>query len=198
MPDFELEKEARSKGYLLVCGVDEAGRGPLAGPVCAAAVILDENLPVDGINDSKKLSEKKREALYDVIIKNAVAYGIAFASVEEIEEHNILNATYLAMNRAIEMLSVRADFALIDGNRVPTGIPIECQTVVKGDAKSMSIAAASILAKVTRDRLLLEYDQKYPEYGFAKHKGYGTAEHMDAIRKHGITEVHRPSFLKKL
>ncbi len=198
MPNFDLENEAKSNGYTFVCGVDEAGRGPLAGPVCAAAVILDENCQIEGINDSKKLSEKKREALFEVITEKAIAYGIAFSSVEEIEEYNILNATYLAMNRAIESLSVKADFALIDGNRVPKEIKIDCQTVVKGDAKSSSIAAASILAKVTRDRLLLEYDQKYPQYGFAKHKGYGTAEHMAAIREHGISEVHRPSFLKKL
>ena len=198
MPNFDLENEAKSNGYTFVCGVDEAGRGPLAGPVCAAAVILDENCQIEGINDSKKLSEKKSEALFEVITEKAIAYGIAFSSVEEIEEYNILNATYLAMNRAIESLSVKADFALIDGNRVPKEIKIDCQTVVKGDAKSSSIAAASILAKVTRDRLLLEYDQKYPQYGFAKHKGYGTAEHMAAIREHGISEVHRPSFLKKL
>ena len=198
MPDFELEAAAKSRGYNAVCGVDEAGRGPLAGPVCAAAVILDPDTEIFGINDSKKLSEKKREALFDVIIEKAVAYGIAFATVEEIEEHNILNATYLAMNRAIEQLENKADFALIDGNRVPAGITIDCQTVVKGDAKSMSVAAASILAKVTRDRLLLEYDEKFPQYNFAKHKGYGTAEHMDAIRKFGPCEVHRPSFLKKL
>ena len=198
MPDFEHELIAQKNGYAAVCGVDEAGRGPLAGPVCAAAVILNPNCPIDGINDSKKLSEKKREALYDVIINQAVAYGIAFATVEEIEEHNILNATYLAMNRAIEKLNVKADFALVDGNRVPKDIKVDCQTVVKGDAKSMSIAAASILAKVTRDRLLLEYHEEYPQYNFAKHKGYGTAEHMDAIRKYGISKVHRPSFLKKL
>lgn len=198
MPDFEIEFSAQSQGFTAICGVDEAGRGPLAGPVCAAAVILDPSKSIEGINDSKKLSEKKREALYDVIKEQALAYGIAFASVEEIEEHNILNATYLAMLRAIENLNIKADYALIDGNRVPKGISIECETVVKGDAKSMSIAAASILAKVTRDRLLYEYDEKYPEYGFAKHKGYGTAEHMDAIRKYGMTEVHRPSFLKKL
>ncbi len=198
MPDFELELSAQSRGFIAVCGVDEAGRGPLAGPVCAAAVILDPSKPIEGINDSKKLSEKKREMLFDVIKENALAYGIAFASVEEIEEHNILNATYLAMLRAIENLNVEPDYALIDGNRVPKGISIECETVVKGDAKSMSIAAASILAKVTRDKLLYEYDEKYPEYGFAKHKGYGTAEHMEAIRKYGMTEVHRPSFLKKL
>ena len=198
MPDFELEMQAAANGYKFVCGVDEAGRGPLAGPVCAAAVILDPNTELVGVNDSKKLSEKKRETLFDVICSKAVAYSIAFASVEEIEEHNILNATYLAMNRAIDGLKINADFALIDGNRVPKDIKIDCQTVVKGDAKSLSIAAASILAKVTRDRLLLEYDKKYPEYNFAKHKGYGTAEHMDAIRKYGPSEVHRPSFLKKL
>ena len=198
MPDLELEKEALKKGYSFVCGVDEAGRGPLAGPVCAAAVILDPSVELEGVNDSKKLSEKKREALFDVICQKAVAYSIAFAAVEEIEEVNILNATYLAMNRAIEGLSVKADFALIDGNRAPKDIKIDCQTVVKGDAKSLSIAAASILAKVTRDRLLLEYDEKYPQYNFAKHKGYGTAEHMEAIRKYGVSEVHRPSFLKKL
>ena len=198
MPDFELEAQARNNGFKYICGVDEAGRGPLAGPVCAAAVVFEEGTEIEGINDSKKLSEKKREALFDVIKEKALAFGIAFASVEEIEEVNILNATYLAMNRAIEQLGDKVDFALIDGNRVPTGIKVDCQTVVKGDAKSLSIAAASILAKVTRDRLLLEYDSKYPEYGFAKHKGYGTAEHMEAIRTYGISEVHRPSFLKKL
>ncbi len=198
MPDFELEILAQKDGYRMVCGVDEAGRGPLAGPVCAAAIILDPSASIDGINDSKKLSEKKREALFDVITEKALAYGIAFASVEEIEEYNILNATYLAMNRAIEQLKIKADYALIDGNRIPADIKVDCKTVIKGDAKSMSIAAASILAKVTRDRLLLEYDEKYPQYGFAKHKGYGTAEHMNAIRKYGISEVHRPSFLKKL
>lgn len=198
MPDLELEKEVLKRGYSFVCGVDEAGRGPLAGPVCAAAVILDPNTELEGVNDSKKLSEKKREALFDVICQKAVAYSIAFATVEEIEEVNILNATYLAMNRAIEGLEIKADFALIDGNRVPKDIKIDCETVIKGDAKSLSVAAASILAKVTRDRLLLEYDKKYPQYNFAKHKGYGTAEHMEAIRKYGVSEVHRPSFLKKL
>ncbi len=198
MPDFELEKQAMLDGYSFICGVDEAGRGPLAGPVCAAAVIFAPNTEIEGVNDSKKLSEKKREALFDVICRQAEAYSIAFATVEEIEEHNILNATYLAMNRAIDGLYVKADFALIDGNRVPKDIKIDCQTVVKGDAKSLSIAAASILAKVTRDRLLMEYHEKYPQYNFAKHKGYGTAEHMEAIRKYGISEVHRPSFLKKL
>lgn len=198
MPTFELEKLAKDKGYNLVCGVDEAGRGPLAGPVCAAAVILPEDLEIEGLNDSKKLSEKKREALFPIIKEKAIAYSIAFASVEEIEEHNILNATFIAMNRAIEGLSVKADFALIDGNRVPKGIKIDCETVVKGDSKSASISAASILAKVTRDRLLLEYDEKYPEYNFAKHKGYGTKEHTDAIKKYGPCEIHRPSFLKNI
>ena len=196
MPDFSIETQVKSKSFKLVCGVDEAGRGPLAGPVCAAAVILNEE--IEGLNDSKKLSEKKREALFDEIKEKSVSFSIAFASVEEIEEYNILNATYLAMNRAIEGLDVKADFALIDGNRVPTGITVPCETVVKGDAKSCSVAAASILAKVTRDRLMLEEDKKYPEYNFKKHKGYGTKEHTDAILKYGMSPIHRPSFLKKL
>jgi len=198
MPDFEIENKAYNKGYKYVCGVDEAGRGPLAGPVCAAAVILPENTEIEGLNDSKKLSEKKREALFDIIKEKAVAYSIAYGTLEEIEELNILEATYLAMNRAIEGLDIPADYALIDGNRVPKNIKVACETVVKGDAKSCSIAAASILAKVTRDRLLLEYDEKYPEYNFKKHKGYGTKEHTDLILKHGPCEIHRPSFLKKL
>ena len=196
MPDFTYENLAKQKGYKFVCGVDEAGRGPLAGPVCAAAVILPEDCVIEGLNDSKKLTEKKREQLYPIIIEKAIAYCVAFGSVEEIEEHNILNATYIAMNRAIDGLSQKADFALIDGNRVPKGISVPCETVVKGDAKSCSIAAASILAKVTRDRLLLEYAEKYPEYGFESHKGYGTAAHYDAIRQHGVLPIHRMSFLK--
>lgn len=196
MPDFSIENEIRAKGFSAVCGVDEAGRGPLAGPVCAAAVILGEE--IEGLNDSKKLSEKKREELFPVIKEKALSYSIAFASVEEIEKYNILNATYLAMNRAIEGLDIPADFALIDGNRVPTDISVPCETVIKGDAKSASIAAASILAKVTRDRLMLEEDKKYPEYNFKKHKGYGTKEHTDAILKYGVSPIHRPSFLKKL
>lgn len=196
MPDFTYENLAKQKGYKFVCGVDEAGRGPLAGPVCAAAVILPEDCEIEGLNDSKKLTEKKREQLYPIIIEKAIAYCVAFGSVEEIEEHNILNATYIAMNRAIDGLSQKADFALIDGNRVPKGISVPCETVVKGDAKSCSIAAASILAKVTRDRLLLEYAEKYPEYGFENHKGYGTAAHYDAIRQHGVLPIHRMSFLK--
>ena len=198
MPDFEFENNARQKGYKFICGVDEAGRGPLAGPVCAAAVILPENVIIDGLNDSKKLSEKKREQLFDIICEKAIAYSVAYGSLEEIEELNILEATFLAMNRSIETLKIPADFALIDGNRVPKNIKIPCETVVKGDAKSQSIAAASILAKVTRDRLLLEYDKQYPEYNLKKHKGYGTKEHTDLILKYGVSPIHRKSFLKKL
>ncbi len=198
MPDFSYECNAKNKGYKYICGVDEAGRGPLAGPVCAAAVILPEGCEIEGLNDSKKLSEKKREMLYDVIVEKAVAYSIAYGTLEEIEQYNILEATYLAMNRAIEGLSVNADFALIDGNRVPKNITVPCETVIKGDSKSYSIAAASILAKVTRDRLLLEYNKKYPQYGFANHKGYGTKAHYDAIAQHGVCEVHRISFLKNV
>ena len=196
MPDFIYENAAKLKGFKSVCGVDEAGRGPLAGPVCAAAVILPENCEIEGLNDSKKLSEKKRNALYDVITEKAVAYSVAYGTLEEIEKFNILNATYLAMNRAIDGLRVPADYALIDGNRVPTDIKVPCETVVKGDAKSCSIAAASILAKVTRDRLMSEYAEKYPEYGFDKHKGYGTAAHYAAIKEHGVLPIHRLSFLK--
>lgn len=198
MPDLSYETAAREKGYTAICGVDEAGRGPLMGPVCAAAVILPEGVELEGVNDSKKLSEKKREALFEVIKEKALAYSVAFASVEEIEEVNILNATYLAMNRAIEGLKLSADYALIDGNRVPKDIKIDCETVVKGDAKSLSIAAASILAKVSRDRLVLEYDKELPEYGFAAHKGYGTAAHIEAIKKYGPSKYHRPSFLKNI
>ncbi len=198
MPDLSFENEARKKGFTAICGVDEAGRGPLMGPVCAAAVILPEGIELEGVNDSKKLSEKKREALFDVVKEKAIAWSVAFADVEEIEEVNILNATYLAMNRAIEGLNVPADYALIDGNRVPKDIKIDCETVVKGDAKSLSIAAASILAKVSRDRLVLEYDKEFPEYKFADHKGYGTAAHIEAIKKYGPCKYHRPSFLKNI
>ena len=198
MPDFSYENTVMQKGYSFVCGVDEAGRGPLAGPVCAAAVILPKDIVIEGLNDSKKLPEKKREALYDVICQKAVAYSICYGTLEEIEQYNILEATYLAMNRAIDSLDVKADFALIDGNRIPRNIAIPCETVVKGDAKSCSIAAASILAKVTRDRLLLEYDKQYPQYGFAAHKGYGTKAHYDAIKEHGVCQVHRLSFLKNV
>lgn len=198
MPDFSYEKEAYAKGYKFVCGVDEAGRGPLAGPVCAAAVILPEGIEIFGLNDSKKLSEKKREGLFPIITEKAIAYSVAFATVEEIEENNILGATFIAMNRAVERLSVPADYALIDGNRAPKGCPIPVSTIVKGDSLSMSIAAASVLAKVSRDRLMLEMDIKYPQYNFKKHKGYGTAEHMEAIRTFGPCPLHRRSFLKKI
>ena len=198
MPDFSYENQALSSGYKFICGVDEAGRGPLAGPVCAAAVILSPNCVIDGLNDSKKISEKKREMLFDIIIEKALAYSIAYGSLKEIEEYNILEATYIAMNRAIEGLNIKADFALIDGNRVPKGIKIPCETVVKGDSKSYSIAAASILAKVTRDHLMLEYDKKYPQYLFAQHKGYGTKAHYEAIKQHGVCEIHRLSFLKNV
>ncbi len=198
MPDFSFEEKAKIKGFKAVCGVDEAGRGPLAGPVCAAAVILPDCCEIEGLNDSKKLSEKKRESLFPIILEKAVSYSIAFANVEEIDEINILNATYLAMNRAIEGLKFSADYALIDGNRVPTDIKIPCETIVKGDSKSCSIAAASVLAKVTRDRLMLELDKQYPQYNLKKHKGYGTREHTNLILQHGVSEIHRKSFLKKL
>lgn len=194
---LEYEKEAIAKGYKAVCGVDEAGRGPLAGPVCAAAVILPENTVIEGVNDSKKLSEKKREALFDVIKEQALSYSIAFASVEEIEEVNILNATMLAMKRAVEGLDIKADYAMIDGNRLPD-LSIDSEFIVKGDAKSMSIACASILAKVSRDRLLYKYAEEYPEYLFDKHKGYGTKAHVEAIKKYGPCPYHRLSFLKKI
>lgn len=198
MPDYEFEKAASDSGFSCICGVDEAGRGPLAGPVCAAAVILLEGAVIEGLDDSKKLTEKKRERLYDIIKQTAVAYSVAYGTLEEIETVNILEATYLAMNRAIEGLNVKPDFALIDGNRVPRGIKIPCETVVKGDSKSMSVAAASVLAKVTRDRLMLEYDKKYPEYNFKKHKGYGTKEHTELIKQYGPCEIHRLSFLKNI
>ncbi len=198
MPDYEFEKAAVNSGFSCICGVDEAGRGPLAGPVCAAAVILPEGAVIEGLDDSKKLTEKKREKLYDIIKTTAVAYSVAYGTLEEIETVNILEATYLAMNRAIEGLSVKPDFALIDGNRVPRGIKIPCETIVKGDSKSMSVAAASVLAKVTRDRLMLEYDKKYPVYNFKKHKGYGTKEHTELIKQYGPCEIHRLSFLKNI
>ena len=194
---WELENELFDSGIGVICGVDEAGRGPLAGPVCAAACILPRGLEIEGLNDSKKLTEKRRDALYDVIKEKAVSYGIAFATVEEIEELNILGATYLAMNRAIAQLSVTPELALIDGNR-NAGIQVNSQPVVKGDSKCADIAAASILAKVTRDRYMLELDKEYPMYGFAKHKGYGTKDHYAAIREHGMSPAHRPSFLKKM
>lgn len=191
------ENTAYEKGYNLVCGVDEAGRGPLAGPVCAAAVVLPKGLILEDVNDSKKLTEEKREALFDVITEQALDWSIAFATVEEIEEINILNAAMLAMKRAVEGLKNPVDFAIIDGNRKPP-LEIDCEAVVKGDAKSMSVAAASILAKVSRDRILRQYAVDYPQYGFEKHKGYGTKVHVEALKKYGPCEVHRPSFLKKI
>ena len=194
---LEFEKEALAKGSKSVCGVDEAGRGPLAGPVCAAAVILPEGVIIDGVNDSKKLSEKKRESLFDVIREQALSYSIAYATVDEIEEINILNATMLAMRRAIDGLDIKADYAMIDGNKIPP-LDIDAECIVKGDAKSMSIACASILAKVSRDRLLYKYAEEYPMYGFDKHKGYGTKVHREAILKYGPCPYHRKSFLKKL
>lgn len=198
MPDYSYERIATERGFSAVCGIDEAGRGPLAGPVFAAAVILPVGCEIEGLDDSKKLSEKKRERLYDEIIEKAVAWSVASADEKEIDEINILNATFLAMKRAAEELSVKADFALIDGNRAPRDLGIECETVIKGDAKSMSIAAASILAKVSRDRFLLELDKEYPQYMFAKHKGYPTALHFELVRKYGPCPVHRLSFLKKV
>ena len=198
MLDPQFDQQFRDACGGIVCGVDEAGRGPLAGPVYAAAVILSPDRPIEGLNDSKKLSEKKREALYDVIVDRAEAYCIAWASVAEIEEYNILGATYLAMTRAVEGLSVTPNLALIDGNRIPPQLGVSAQTVVKGDAQSESIAAASILAKVTRDRLLMELDAQYPQYGFAVHKGYGTKAHTSALQEYGPCPEHRPSFLKKI
>lgn len=192
---YEFDKSIRNGR--VICGVDEAGRGPLAGDVYAAAVIFDEDTVIDGINDSKKLSEKKREVLFDEIIEKAKAYFIAKATIEEIEQLNILNAAMLAMKRAVEGLEIKPQLALIDGNKFPD-IAIPAQTVIKGDAKSQSIAAASILAKVARDRYMKELDEKYPQYQFSKHKGYGTKLHYEMIEKYGISPVHRPSFLKKV
>ena len=194
---WTIENEIYDSGVKLICGVDEAGRGPLAGPVCAAAVILPRNCEIEGLNDSKKLTEKKRESLYDVIIEKAVSYGIAFAAVEEIEEMNILNASMLAMNRAIAKLKPVPELALIDGNR-NSAIEINSRCVIKGDAKCADIAAASILAKVTRDRYMLQMAEKYPEYHFEQHKGYGTKLHYAALREHGPSEIHRMSFLRKM
>ena len=197
MPSFEYENLKYAEGFTAVAGTDEAGRGPLCGPVVAAAVILPRDIEIEGLNDSKKLTEKKREKLFDIIKEKAIAYAIAEASNEEIDEINILNASMLAMRRAVAALSVKADFVLIDGN-CSRGFEVPTQTVVKGDSVSCSIAAASILAKVTRDRLCLEHDKLYPEYNIAKHKGYPTKEHMDAVRKYGPSPIHRRSFLKFL
>lgn len=194
---WSIENEIYDSGVSLLCGVDEAGRGPLAGPVCAAAVILPRGLEIDGLNDSKKLTEKRREELYDVVCREAVSYGIAFAEVEEIERVNILEATFAAMNRAIAKLSPVPELALIDGNRTK-GIAVPARAVVKGDGKCADIAAASILAKVTRDRYMLEMAEKYPEYHFERHKGYGTKMHYDALREYGPSPIHRMSFLRKM
>ena len=193
---LEIEDDLYSKGYKLICGVDEAGRGPLCGPVVAAAVILKPDDMIEGVNDSKKISPKKREELYEVIMNKALAVGVGIKDVDVIEKVNILNATKLAMKEAIENLKVRPEYVLIDGNQM-IDIDIKAQTVVSGDAKSESIAAASIIAKVTRDRMLIEYDKKYPEYGFKNHKGYGTKAHIEAIKKYGLTPIHRKSFCTK-
>ena len=194
---YEYEKQAMAEGFEVVCGVDEAGRGPLCGPVCAAAVILPLDCEIEGINDSKKLSEKKRDMLYDIIKEKALAYSVVMVDAKTIDEINILQATFKAMREAVGGLSIKADIALIDGNQKP-GLSIEERTLVKGDAKSISIAAASILAKVTRDRYCIEMDEKYPQYQFAKHKGYGTKLHYEMIAEYGICEEHRKTFLKKI
>ena len=193
---WEFEDSVYAEGYKSVCGVDEAGRGPLAGPVCAAAVILPPHLEIPGLTDSKKLSDKKRRELFPIIKEQAIAYGIAFASEQEIDDINILQATFLAMQRAIDQLEGKAKFALIDGNREKDfGLPV--MTVVKGDSRSANIAAASVLAKVTRDIYMEEMAEKYPQYGFEIHKGYGTKAHYAALTEHGACEIHRKSFLKK-
>lgn len=194
---LKIEDSLYSEGYEYICGIDEAGRGPLCGPVVAAAVILPKDKYIEGVNDSKKLSPKKREKLYDDIKKEAISVGIGIVDVDIIEEINILNATKLAMIKAIKDLKIKPDYLLIDGNQL-IDIDIEKQTVVSGDAKSESIAAASIIAKVTRDRMLINFDKLYPEYGFAKHKGYGTKIHIEAIKKYGLTPIHRKSFCKKI
>lgn len=194
---WTLENEIYAEGYKLICGVDEAGRGPLAGPVYAAAVILPRDADIPGLNDSKKLTEKKREALFDVITRSALSYGIASASVEEIEKLNILNATFLAMNRAVAQLDPQPELTLVDGNR-NTGIETASRCIVKGDSKCADIAAASVLAKVSRDRYMLALAEEFPEYHFEKHKGYGTKLHYEALREFGPLPVHRVSFLRKM
>ena len=197
--DYSYENNALLNGYKTVCGIDEAGRGPLAGPVYAAAVILPTGLEIEGLNDSKKLSEKKREQLFPIICEQAIAYSIGIATEKEIDEINILNATFLAMKRAVEGLKVKPDYALVDGNRYPKiSNDIKEEVVVKGDAKSMSIAAASILAKVSRDRFMLEITKEYPQYCFEQHKGYGTKLHYEKILEYGPSPIHRMTFLKKL
>lgn len=193
---WQIEDSFYAQGYQVICGVDEAGRGPLAGPVCAAAVILPKHLEIPGLTDSKKLTDKKRRELFPLIQEQAVAYGIGLASQEEIDEINILQATFLAMERALSQLNVRPDMVLIDGNREREfGVPV--QTIIKGDSLSANIAAASILAKVTRDNLMVELAKQYPQYGFEIHKGYGTKAHYEALRQYGASPIHRRSFLKK-
>lgn len=194
---LEYENAALNSGFEIVCGIDEAGRGPLAGPVYAAAVILPKGHIVEGVNDSKKISEKKRDLLFDKIIDECVCYSIGTASEQEIDEINILQATFLAMKRAVAGLEIKPDIALVDGNKKP-GLDIAEQTIVKGDSKSANIAAASIIAKVSRDRYMLEMAEKYPEYQFEKHKGYGTKLHYEMLEKYGISPIHRKTFLKKL
>lgn len=194
MPSFEIEEKYEAEGYSVICGVDEAGRGPLSGNVVAAAVILPRDANIPGLNDSKKLTEKKREKLFPVIMEKAVAVGVGMATPEEIDRLNILNADMLAMHRAVEALSVTPQLALVDGNIV-RDFPVPAVPVIKGDSLSLSIAAASVIAKVTRDRMCLEDNEKYPLYGFKKHKGYGTKDHMDALRTYGPCPIHRKSFL---
>lgn len=194
---LEYENAALNSGFEVICGIDEAGRGPLAGPVYAAAVILPKGHIVEGVNDSKKISEKKRDLLFDKIIDECVCYSIGTASEQKIDEINILQATFLAMRRAVEGLEIKPDIALVDGNKKP-GLDIAEQTIVKGDSKSANIAAASIIAKVSRDRYMLEMAEKYPEYQFEKHKGYGTKLHYEMLEKYGISPIHRKTFLKKL
>jgi len=191
------EREMQALGHTRICGVDEAGRGPLAGPVFAAAVILPFGVDIHGLNDSKKLTEKKRDELYEIIINKAVSYAVASADHKEIDEMNILNATYTAMNRAIDALTIKPSIALIDGNR-NNGITSDSRCIIGGDGLSASIAAASILAKVSRDRFMKEMALKYPEYSFEKHKGYGTKLHYEKLKEFGISEIHRTSFLKRL
>lgn len=194
---LEYENAALNSGFEVICGIDEAGRGPLAGPVYAAAVILPKGHIVEGVNDSKKISEKKRDLLFDKIIDECVCYSIGTASEQEIDEINILQATFLAMRRAVAGLEIKPDIALVDGNKKP-GLDIAEQIIVKGDSKSANIAAASIIAKVSRDRYMLEMAEKYPEYQFEKHKGYGTKLHYEMLEKYGISPIHRKTFLKKL
>lgn len=193
---WEIEENCRKEGYQVICGVDEAGRGPLAGPVCAAAVILPDGLEIPGLNDSKKLTDKKRRELFPLIREQAIAFGIGWADEKEIDEVNILQATFLAMHRALEAMGADPDLALVDGNRDP-GFPIATKTVVKGDSLSANIAAASVLAKVSRDTLMEELAEKYPGYGFEIHKGYGTKAHYAALETSGPCEIHRMTFLKK-